>query len=694
MRRCALTALIFLPACFADPRAGDAFSTGGSGSGESMTTSGESDDTSSSSTETGSTTDGTCMVDDDCGGDNPLCDDGECVACTELGIGGCQNRDPLLPACNTGSGACVECNDGQQDLCGGDTPACTNNECSPCVSNDQCESGACLFESGECLQVSVDIEGIVFQFTENIGEPVEVDSVTAINVDPAPSDTSVDVDGMYSLSDIPAFSLVDLDVVVAQTSPVMVFTPATHTVSSTVAQNVTPFSRDIPHISYAEMSRIAFECMPDSFVDLADAQGTSTGNSNTLFISRSTVFGQLLDASGDPLPEISNLAISVELNGWTNTHRSEAETAPPDPQLPEPDPTTVCWLEEGGDDKLHVVANQQSASGRFVMFRVRNGNGVGAGLATVNIVGYDSATVNLSSSGNIGYVEMLRNEESVDRDFERDIYPIFTQEGCAGCHTNGGPVVMGMTVGQRDGFAADWSLGPDEVYDNLTGPGTTCETLTGGDTTPENRICTDAPGESLFIRRPTAEVDPCTDAATDCGWQYDQTACETDGTCRDVHPVDIFPSEDNPTVQSMLEWVSQGAARGTGIGTVEWEADIYPIFTNQGCIGCHVNGGPPDGMGGVKGERDGVAADWSLSAAEVYANMTGPGTTCLTLTGGDTTLENRVCTDDVDNSLFVIRPLVDPPMSTDPHPVVIFPTIDHPDMAKIRGWIGQGAIEN
>lgn len=692
MRRLAFLSLFAAGACFGDPRAGDAFSTGNgsSSSSESMT---DSESESSSSDTTTTSTTGGCTMDDECSDGSPICDEGSCVACTELGIGGCQNRDPMLPACDPGTGACVECNEGQQDLCGGATPVCVNNACAPCTANEQCESGTCLFSTGECLAVSVDIQGRIYQFTENIGDPMDIEMVSASNVDPVPSDESVSADGMYELTDIPAYSLVDVNVYMPQVSPVNVFDPIAHTVASVLVQNDSPVTFDVPFIPYSELGRIAFECMPGSFNDLADAQGTTSGTANTLFLSRSTIFGRLVDLEGDPLPEISLLSISAKVDGWTNTHLNEQETNPPPPQTPEADPATVCWLEEQADGKLHVVPGSLSDSGLFVMFRVRGGSGLGKGLATVKVAGYDSATVNFESSGNIGYVELARNDESVQRDFERDIYPIFSREGCTNCHFDGGPkdtAVPPNTLGIRDGFNADWSLSPDEVYDNLTGPGTTCLTLTGGDTTLENRICTDSVLDSLFVRRPTADTNPCTDFS-ECSWQ--ENAC-SGNVCTDIHPVDIFPSIENPTVLAMREWIEQGAMRGTGIGPMSWVDDIYPIFENQGCVGCHKDGGPPDGMGGVLGERDGFAADWSLTPAEVYALMTGPGTTCLTLTPPDTTAENRICTDDPENSLFVIRPLVDPPDTDDPHPVVIFPTIDHPDMEKIIAWISQGAQDN
>ena len=666
MRRCALLSLILLPGCFSDP-GNDGASADGSSTADT-TADTTADETGTTADTTATTDGGGCTDDMDCSAGAPLCDDGECVACTQLGIGGCEMRDPSLPACIPSTGECVQCTDDQPEQCGGTTPVCVSNECAPCTANAQCVSNTCLFNTGECLQGSINVTGTVFDLVDVGNGPVGVDEASAPNVDPTPIDTSVAADGLYSLPGIPPYSLVDIDTHRDQNSPVSVTGPMSHTVASVLVQNTTPYQYDVPFITYNEMARIAFECMPESFPGgLAEAQGTDNGFPNaSFFLQRSTIFGRLVDLEGDPLPELSRFAIQVKLDGWTNTHLNENELA-------EPNPATACWLDYGVDNKLHATTNTLSDTGLFVMFRLRNSDGVGRGLATVNVLGYDVQTVNLPSSGNIGFVEMARNDQDISRDFERDVYPIFTKEGCIACHTNGGPKDgMGATLGMRDGFEADWSLDADTVYDNLTGPGTTCLTLSGGDTTPENRICTDEPLDSLVIVRPLAE-EPGVD---------------------DVHPVDIFPSLANPTVQIILEWIEQGAERGTGIGPVSFENDIYPLFQKHGCVGCHKDGGPPDGMGGVKGERDGFAADWSLSAQEVYDLMTGPGTTCLTGTGGDTTLENRICTDDPENSLFVIRPLVDPPDIDDPHPVVIFPTIDHPDMQLIINWITQGAQNN
>ncbi len=79
---------------------------------------------------------------------------GECVDCSELaGDDSCAAVDPNTPVCDPSSGTCVECLEGQAAACTGDTPVCDGDAmtCQPCTSNSDCQSGACVLDTGACF---------------------------------------------------------------------------------------------------------------------------------------------------------------------------------------------------------------------------------------------------------------------------------------------------------------------------------------------------------------------------------------------------------------------------------------------------------------------------------------------------------------------------------------------------------------
>ncbi len=92
---------------------------------------------------------------------NPDCEtglycssEGECVDCSGLvGDDSCASVDVNTPVCDPASGTCVECLEGQAEACSGDTPVCDGEAmtCQPCTSNSQCQSGACVLDTGACF---------------------------------------------------------------------------------------------------------------------------------------------------------------------------------------------------------------------------------------------------------------------------------------------------------------------------------------------------------------------------------------------------------------------------------------------------------------------------------------------------------------------------------------------------------------
>ena len=78
-----------------------------------------------------------------CGSNPPAVPDGAPVPCTESG-----------PGCVCVDQVCVECTVDDERNCGGTRPQCgADNVCRACLSNDECDSGACL-EDGSCANAN------------------------------------------------------------------------------------------------------------------------------------------------------------------------------------------------------------------------------------------------------------------------------------------------------------------------------------------------------------------------------------------------------------------------------------------------------------------------------------------------------------------------------------------------------------
>lgn len=138
---------------------------GNSGSGStSGTTSGTTGDVSgsSSSSSTGAPPEcdpGVGQPNIDCmelDPERPYCAEaGVCGGCTVLPAGmGCAELDAKKPLCNADDGHCVECTLDNQELCGGNEPACNpnTNACEGCFEHSHCpDSGACDLAARKCF---------------------------------------------------------------------------------------------------------------------------------------------------------------------------------------------------------------------------------------------------------------------------------------------------------------------------------------------------------------------------------------------------------------------------------------------------------------------------------------------------------------------------------------------------------------
>jgi hypothetical protein len=142
-------------------------------------------------------------------------------------------------------------------------------------------------------------------------------------------------------------------------------------------------------------------------------------------------------------------------------------------------------------------------------------------------LGFIEKSVTLASSGNIGVTTLYLGDDVpppplVARDFEVDILPIFSNYGCVGCHYAGGNGAV-----DRGGYLADFAGTPQDVYDNLVGPGLDC-------TLPDSRyrVCVNYPTEGYLITKPLQEP---------IGVQPN-------------HPNASFETLDDPYVRRLIEW--------------------------------------------------------------------------------------------------------------------------------------------
>lgn len=339
-----------------------------------------------------------------------------------------------------------------------------------------------------------------------------------------PSRTS---DGAYSISAVPSASLVDLEIDVDQSTGTPSVPSYVQTRVSTLLTEAAAQTLDVPVVTYAWMAQVAYQCGLFASLDAALQQG---GFVNPYFTERSTVFGTLVNASGQPVAGVARAAISVDLGGYVNPGAGDTD----------PNPAKVCFLVRDATSGQYIgSANAASdATGRFVVFRLRNNiaGGPGQGLAVVHAIGYAPQSVRLRSSGNIGVVTMTVGVDTMPPAvpvFMTDVFPLFAKLGCRGCHfPPTGPGYVNSVV--RGGMHLDLSGTPAQVYASLSAGGSAgCD----NPATPQ-RLCPNAPAASLLLKKPLAEVFP---EPTD-------------------HQIDGFADSNVPDYRTIFRWIQNGAA--------------------------------------------------------------------------------------------------------------------------------------
>lgn len=332
--------------------------------------------------------------------------------------------------------------------------------------------------------------------------------------------------GAYTLPDLDVNTALELEMSFEQTNPTV---PSGVLVTRFLAGNASQtMTLDVPVVDYHWLAKVAFEC--GIFPSLAEATYQDVQNStgvNFYYISRSTVIVEVQNEDGTPAP-VNRSDIVVSVDGYMNSHETPDDTE----FLPR---AHVCFLEPDSTGVFKGVDTDRGTSGRFVVFRVRDAGGTGAGFARVLLPGFPPGAVNLRSSGSVGYVRIRQGEgpeplPSRPITFEQDIYPLFTELTCVACHRPGGPgYEMGMI---RGGFRADFSGTVDQVFEVLTAPPSEgCDTGA-----VQARVCTAKPEASLLYTKPRLET----------------------GSEPSDHKGIAFP-EDTLALKLILEWIRNGA---------------------------------------------------------------------------------------------------------------------------------------
>jgi hypothetical protein len=320
-------------------------------------------------------------------------------------------------------------------------------------------------------------------------------TVELTSVDP-PQEVITEASGAYSFSGLEPGTPIAFTLSVLQTNPdVKDLLDTRYVVGTTEREDIEP---DLSVVQYRWLAKVAFQC--GIFASLDEAlfePGTMNVNVNTYFTRRATIIGQVLEEDGRPAT-LDRADISVVINGFHNYHQNPLDT--------ETAPATLCFLEpdEPAGEYKGVSANQ-TTSGRFVLFRARNGLGTGTGMGEVQIPRFPTGALNVSS-GTIGFVRIQLGDGTPlpdrPRTFERDVYHYFADKSCLDCHLPGGVGYMEGPVREGPGgltYRADWSASVDAVFDNLTKPFDT-DCALGGATAA--RVCRAMPSASLLYQKP------------------------------------------------------------------------------------------------------------------------------------------------------------------------------------------------
>jgi len=282
-------------------------------------------------------------------------------------------------------------------------------------------------------------------------------------------------------------------------------------------------------------------------------------------IGYSTLMGTLKDADGNPVQGVTKGAFNVRLEGGNNTYENT-------------NPDYVCFLDDdpGTGKYIGTTLTASNDTGRFIIFKLKNADvgGTGLGTAYVTVTEGQTTFTDTLFMQNSAVVSTMYTEDPPPPpviepvDFETQIMPLFNTYGCNACHYQGGPGAV-----DRGGYYAVFNGEPQDVYDNLVGPGTQC------DGTTKYRVCLNDPyvDDSYIISKPLNEVPA-------------------------NHPNASFFSPDEPDLVLLRTWIQQGVQR-YAVPPIPPE----PIYSFEGvvrylgpegvnCTSCHDAQGASGGL--------------------------------------------------------------------------------------------------
>ena len=658
--------------------------------------------------------DGLTSEDETCDGDCPsTCDDGN--VCTADSLAGaasscnvvCENT--AITVCNDGDGCCAPgCNSETDSDCPESRAflghvrkfevvnSCFTGGENNCVSNDGCCGAGCdVGNDNDCVGVFQSGISVRVTGTDDAGQSYDIQAPQNSGVDGQYEVYGYIVDnGDLQMKLSPSGSATAGDAI----SPAAGYGNPQLTPTNVGPHEDTPF--DPFYASFNWLATVAQECGV-----VADASDAAI---DSLFLTKSSLVGQLVDANGNGASFAYGVSVSMSRQGNKLNNRA-GET---------------CFLEVGSDGVLHgTTAATSRPGGYFALFGLRGANDSGNADAIVQVADYlrgivfDTVTVSLSAR-QAGIVRVTTQEvvpaggDPVD--FETEILPIFEVGtpvgfGCFSCHRDTGnadaspfsnercnadtgecfrPLWYRDDCGDHANGLANVGVCSDEemvtfVYDNIVGPGTTCgagcedrylATYEEDPTFP--RVCVDQPDCSLLLQRPSQ-------SEAFHGAQFDSWDTVA-GTVRN--------------------WIEQGAPR---YSRIYFEADISQaqggVLSTLGCVnGCHQALGNNDS--GSSALRAGKPAIFVGNDQDVWLNLTGRDNanaaipTCVDK-GSDDPNMPFVCPDEPMRSPL-LRRMYDghqngaitnldddfPPLSQDDADGSTFP-----HLVKVLRWISEGA---
>lgn len=268
-------------------------------------------------------------------------------------------------------------------------------------------------------------------------------------------------------------------------------------------------------------------------------------------VGSTTLAGTLLDTAGEPLVNVDAARLAVEVDGTASAS------------------SRVCFLEADDRgtndifDDLYRVALQSdggppvtrsTTTGRFLIFKANSATaGPGRHAVTVPDVGTARLTLETGKLGIVTVQEGQSASEDVPVDFEAEIVPIFTRNGCVACHRPGGSGYKPLP-GLND-YYMDFTADPNAIHRSIVG-------RAGG----PSRVDYDFAVDSKLIQMPLYE-DPAN------------------------HPNASFDTVEHPDAQLIIRWISKGAPRRTTApqpgGNNATLTELMEAANVIGCSTCH-----------------------------------------------------------------------------------------------------------